>query len=79
MGGWSLGDRQDRIIGGFHPGGALALTLREPRKSRRKALSPKFEFLRRGKAIILLGRYATHQGIYEVVTLVCRVVIPEFG
>ena len=33
MGGWSLGDRQDRIIGGFHHGGALAL--REPRKSRR--------------------------------------------
>jgi hypothetical protein len=33
MGGRSLGDRQDRIIGGFHHGGALAL--REPRKSRR--------------------------------------------
>jgi hypothetical protein len=33
MGGWSLGDRQDRIIGGFHHGGPLAL--REPRKSRR--------------------------------------------
>ena len=32
MGGWSLGDRQDQIIGGFHHGGALAL--REPRKSR---------------------------------------------
>ena len=31
MGGRSLGDRQDRIIGGFHHGGALAL--REPRKS----------------------------------------------
>ena len=24
------------------------------------------------------GRYATRQGTYEVVTLVCRVVIPEF-
>jgi hypothetical protein len=33
MGGRSLGDRQDRIIGGFHHGGALAL--REPRKSQR--------------------------------------------
>jgi hypothetical protein len=33
MGGRSLGDRQDQIIGGFHNGGALAL--REPRKSRR--------------------------------------------
>jgi hypothetical protein len=30
MGGWSLGDRQDRIIGGFHHGGALALTLSCP-------------------------------------------------
>jgi len=26
------------------------------------ALSPKFEFLRRGKAIMFSGRYATHQG-----------------
>jgi hypothetical protein len=34
MGGQSLGDRQDRIIGGFHHGGALAL--KEPRKSRRR-------------------------------------------
>ena len=25
------------------------------------------------------GRYATRQGTYEVVTLVCRVVIPKFG
>ena len=25
------------------------------------------------------GRYATHQGTYEVVTLVCRVVIPSLG
>ena len=31
MGGRSLRDRQDRIIRGFHHGGALAL--REPRKS----------------------------------------------
>jgi hypothetical protein len=31
MGGWSLGDRQDQIIGRYHHGGALAL--REPRKS----------------------------------------------
>ena len=31
MGGRSLGDRQDQIIGGFHHGGALAL--REPRES----------------------------------------------
>jgi hypothetical protein len=57
MGDRSLGDRQDQIIGGFHHGGALAL--REPRKS----LSPKFEFLRRGTAIILSGScYATRQG-----------------
>ena len=55
MVGWSLGDRQDRIIGVFHHGGALAL--REPRKS-----PPKFEFLRRGKAIMFLGLYATRQG-----------------
>ena len=33
MGGRSLGDRQDWIIGGFHHGGALAF--REPRKSQR--------------------------------------------
>ena len=33
MGGQSLGDRQEQIIGGFHHGGALAL--RELRKSRR--------------------------------------------
>ena len=35
MGGRSLGDRQDRIIGGFHHGGALALRERaekEPKK-----------------------------------------------
>ena len=25
------------------------------------------------------GRYATHQGTFEVVTLVCRVVIPILG
>jgi hypothetical protein len=25
------------------------------------------------------GRYATRQGTYEVVTLVCRVVIPSLG
>jgi hypothetical protein len=74
IGGRSLGDRQDRIIGGFHHGGTLAL--REPRKSR---LSPKFEFLRRGKAIMFSGRYATCQGTYEVVTLVCSVVIPSLG
>ena len=36
MGGRSLGDRQDQIIGGLHHGGALAL--------RELALSPKFEF-----------------------------------
>ena len=35
MGGRSLGHTQDRIIGGFHHGGALALALREPRKSQR--------------------------------------------
>jgi hypothetical protein len=51
MGGRSLGDTQDRIIGGFHHGGERA----------EEALSAKFEFLRRGKAIILSGRYATHQ------------------
>ena len=28
---------------------------------------------------MLSGRYTTRQGTYEVVTLVCRVVIPEFG
>jgi hypothetical protein len=78
MGDRSLGDRHDQIIDKFHHGGALAL--REPRKSQRSlALSPKFEFLRRGKAIILSGRYATRQGTYEVVTWVFRVVIIEFG
>ena len=35
MGGRSLGHTQDRIVGGFHHGGALALALREPRKSQR--------------------------------------------
>ncbi len=28
---------------------------------------------------MFLGRYATRQGTYEVVTLVCRVVIPSLG
>ena len=42
-------------------------------------MSPKFEFLRRGKAIIVSGRYATRQGMYEVVTWACRVVIPSLG
>jgi hypothetical protein len=34
MGGRSLGDRQDQIIGGFHHGGALALkrAKKEPKK-----------------------------------------------
>jgi hypothetical protein len=52
MGGQSLGDRQDRIIGGFHHGGALALIKRESRERAEE----KFEFLRRGKAIIVSGR-----------------------
>jgi hypothetical protein len=77
LGGRSLGDRQDQIIDEFHHGGALAL--RELRKSQRSLALSNFEFLRRGKAIILSGRYATRQGTYEVVTWVCRVVIPEFG
>jgi hypothetical protein len=28
---------------------------------------------------MFLGRYATRQGMYEVVTLMCRVVIPSLG
>ncbi len=68
MGGRSLGDRQDRIIGGFRHDGALAL--REPRVL---ALSPTFEFLRRGKAKIVSGCYATRQGTHKVVTWACRV------
>ena len=63
MGGQSLGDRQDQIIGGFHHGGALAL--REPRKS--------------GKAIIVSSHYVTHQGAYKVVTWACRLGIPSLG
>ena len=66
MGGRSRGDIQDRIIGGFHHGGALAL-------------SPNFEFLRRRKAIFVSDHYVTRQGTYKVVTWVCRVVFPEFG
>jgi hypothetical protein len=46
MGGQSLGDIQDRIIGGFHHGGALAKESRE-RAKEVLALSPKFEFLRK--------------------------------
>ena len=42
-------------------------------------MSPKFEFLRRVKAIIVSGRYATRQGTYKLVTLVYIVVIPKFG
>jgi len=77
-GGRSWGDIQDRIIGGFHHGGALALESRE-RAEEILALSPKFEFLRRRKAIILSGHYVTCQGTYEVVTWACRVVILSLG
>ena len=52
--GRSRGDIQDQIIGGFHHGGALALESREGAEEV-LALSPKFEFLRRQKAIFLLG------------------------
>jgi hypothetical protein len=60
LGAFSLGDTPDSIIGGFHHGGALAL--RAPRRGRRSFsfVSPKFEFLRREKAIVISGCYATH-------------------
>ncbi len=59
LGALSLGDAQDCIIGRFHHGGALALRAREG-AGEVLALSQKFEFLRRAKAILLSGRYATH-------------------
>jgi hypothetical protein len=53
LGALSLGDTQDNIIGRFHHGGGEGA-------GEVLALSPKFEFLCRAKAIILLGCYATH-------------------
>jgi hypothetical protein len=56
MGGQGLGDRQDRIIGGFHHGGALALIKRAEKEPKKFSFFTKSEFLRRGKPILFSGR-----------------------
>ncbi len=57
MGVRSLGDRQDRIIGRFHHGGAPALMRAKKEPKEFLSLSPKFQFLGWVKAILILGCY----------------------
>ena len=65
LGALSLRDKQDCIIGGSHHGGALALSREGAEEV--LALSPKFEFLRSVKDILILGRYTTRWVLYVVI------------